>query len=920
MLPAAALLVALGVSLGAAAQDPVEPSVIRVEPETPAVPASKAAKPKPQPRASHRAPVELPAPSPDDLAQLQTPRKAGVPQKIGFSRPIGALGAEDGTARHLQWETLEGGALVAAISVTSPEAAALRFGLRVRDVPPGAAFRFYDPAGEDVFEVSGAMVLATIAANVAAGETGPEARTYWSPVVESSTAVLEIELPPGSRASELRMSVPQVSHLVTSAKDEFLMPKAAASCELDAMCQQGAWGTQMNAVARLVFSSGGSSFLCSGTLLADSDTSTTIPYLLTANHCINAQTTASTLATYWFWRSTACNSGVRGPFVQQQGGATLLYHSTSTDVSFVQLNTTPPAGAAYAGWIAGSALPLFSSVTGLHHPTGDLLKISTGSIDGYITCSAPTSTGQFSCSNPGAASSTTFYDVAWSSGVVEGGSSGSALFDNGKYVVGQLYGGSSSCSNPAAGDSYGRFDVSYRNGLSTWLGPLAKPPQALNVGRAGAGLGNVASVPAGIDCGAICAASFAAGSSVTLAATPVTALGSTFAGWSGACTGTGTCTVKMDAPAVVTATFNQATPATVAQSATALMYSNDVRASQVVTFTNQSTGPITFNTAALTSARYSQANNCGVVSAGGSCSVTLGYDPANAGSDSATFTLTSTASNSPHVVALVALAPPPPTPARLSNISARGQVLSGNEVMIGGFVIGGATPKTVVVRARGPSLAPFGIANALANPTLQLVRSADQSSVASNDNWGSAANAGAIAASGFAPSSSLESAVLVTLGPGAYTAVVAGAAGSTGVGMVEVFEVDRPESPLANISVRGQVMGGDDAMIGGFVVAGSGPQAVLIRARGPSLVPFGIANALGNPTLQLVRSADGTTLATNDDWAAAPNATSIAASGFAPGSALESAILVILEPGAYTAILRGAGSGTGVGIIEVFAQ
>jgi hypothetical protein len=114
-------------------------------------------------------------------------------------------------------------------------------------------------------------------------------------------------------------------------------------------------------------------------------------------------------------------------------------------------------------------------------------------------------------------------------------------------------------------------------------------------------------------------------------------------------------------------------------------------------------------------------------------------------------------------------------------------VLTGNDVMIGGFVIQGSTPQTVVVRARGPSLAPFGIANALMNPTLQLVRSSDQSAVAANDDWGSASNAAAIAASGFAPSDARESAILVTLDPGAYTAIVSGVGGTTGVGIVEVF-------------------------------------------------------------------------------------------------------------------------------------
>ena len=262
---------------------------------------------------------------------------------------------------------------------------------------------------------------------------------------------------------------------------------------------------------------------------------------------------------------------------------------------------------------------------------------------------------------------------------------------------------------------------------------------------------------------------------------------------------------------------------------------------------------------------------------------------------------------------------PPPNPPRLGNISTRMQVLTGNDVMIGGFVIGGSEPKTVVVRARGPSLVPFGITNALANPTLQLVRSSDQAPIGFNDDWQADFNAAGISASGFAPSNPLESAILMTLAPGAYTAIVRGSGGGTGVGIVEVFEVDALTAPLVNISTRGQVLTGNDVMIGGFVIQGAGPQTVVVRARGPSLIPFGITNALANPRLQLVRSSDQVTVATNDDWALALDAAAIAASGFAPSNPLEAAILVTLNPGAYTAIVTGVGNSTGVGIIEVFA-
>ncbi|HUR60316.1 MAG TPA: hypothetical protein VM029_21515, partial [Opitutaceae bacterium] len=257
-------------------------------------------------------------------------------------------------------------------------------------------------------------------------------------------------------------------------------------------------------------------------------------------------------------------------------------------------------------------------------------------------------------------------------------------------------------------------------------------------------------------------------------------------------------------------------------------------------------------------------------------------------------------------------------PAGLINISTRGQVRTGNDVMIGGFVIGGTSSKTVVIRARGPSLTPLGVPNALGNPTLQLVRSSDQATMAVNDNWGDNANAAQLQASGFAPPNALESALLVGLAPGAYTAIVSGVGGGTGVGMIEVFELDNPGSPLANISTRGQVLTGSDVMIGGFIVGGSAPLTLVVRARGPSLTALGMPGALANPVLQLVRSSDQSVIAVNDNWGSAANVAQLASTGFAPADALEAAILVTLQPGAYTAIVTGSGGGTGVGIIEVF--
>jgi hypothetical protein len=183
-----------------------------------------------------------------------------------------------------------------------------------------------------------------------------------------------------------------------------------------------------------------------------------------------------------------------------------------------------------------------------------------------------------------------------------------------------------------------------------------------------------------------------------------------------------------------------------------------------------------------------------------------------------------------------------------------------------------------------------------------------------NDDWQTAANAATVTSSGFAPANPKESAIYATLNPGAYTAIVQGVNNTTGIAIVEVYEIDHPEIPLTGISTRGFVQGGDNVMIGGVIIQGDSPQTVVVRARGPST---GVPGALADPTLTLV-PANGGPVLTNDDWQTDPNAAALQASGFAPANAKESAILVTLAPGAYTAIVQGVGGTTGIAIVEVY--
>ncbi len=272
---------------------------------------------------------------------------------------------------------------------------------------------------------------------------------------------------------------------------------------------------------------------------------------------------------------------------------------------------------------------------------------------------------------------------------------------------------------------------------------------------------------------------------------------------------------------------------------------------------------------------------------------------------------------------------PPPTPTPFSkplNISTRVDVETGDQVLIGGFILtGGDTPKRLIIRAIGPSLGELNppVAGALADPVLEL-HAANGDLITSNDNWKDTQEAD-IEASGLAPTNDLESAIIATLSPvdpavegsGIYTAIVHGQGNGTGVGLVEVYDLDDPNSAtyLANISTRGVVQTADKAMIGGFII-GAGDQTgqVVVRAIGPSLTS--IPDALQDPTLDLY-NAQGMVVALNDNWEDT-NAAAIEATGLAPTDSRESAVLVDLPPGAYTAIVQGKGGTSGVGLVEVY--
>lgn len=246
----------------------------------------------------------------------------------------------------------------------------------------------------------------------------------------------------------------------------------------------------------------------------------------------------------------------------------------------------------------------------------------------------------------------------------------------------------------------------------------------------------------------------------------------------------------------------------------------------------------------------------------------------------------------------------------LGNISTRLNVGTGDNVLIGGFIVVGSEPKKVIVRGIGPSLPVTG---ALADPFLELHDSTG-ATIASNDNWVDSPDKQAIIASTVPPTNDKEPAIITTLDPGAYTAIVRGVNNSTGVALVEVYDLDATtDAKLANISTRGFVETGDNVMIGGLILLGDTARDVIVRAIGPSLP---VPGAIADPFLEL-HDSNGDLIGSNDNWRSDQEA-EIIASGVPPSSDKESAIVATLDPSAYTAIVRGANNTTGVALVEVY--
>jgi hypothetical protein len=248
------------------------------------------------------------------------------------------------------------------------------------------------------------------------------------------------------------------------------------------------------------------------------------------------------------------------------------------------------------------------------------------------------------------------------------------------------------------------------------------------------------------------------------------------------------------------------------------------------------------------------------------------------------------------------------------------RVQTGDNVAIGGFIITGTAPKHVLLRAVGPTLVQSGVSNALPDPVMELHGPGGFATI-TNDNWrDDPAQEAAIIATGIQPANDLEAAIDATLNPGAYTAVVRSTNNNSGVGLVEIYDLNQGvAAKLGNISTRALVGTGGEVVIAGFILGSHGDaDRIVVRGLGPSLTGAGVPNALPDPTLEL-RDGNGALLASNNNWQENPTyAAELTAAGLAPTNNLESGIATTLPAGTYTALLSGVNSGTGVGLVEVY--
>ena len=420
--------------------------------------------------------VELGVPDAADMAILRAHNGAAGHAKrvaIGLTRSLDAAARMPGT--ELGWSAVEGGSAARA-SVTSSGAAAMRMSIALAGVPADVQMVFFGSADP-----------ARLFGPVRVGDIRDRTQPWWSPVTEGETQTVEFFAPAGTAADARSVAITGAGHLFAGPSSHFAKTVGdigtSGSCNVDIACSPLdatlPFVDAANAVAEMVFDDTKFVYLCTGTLLNDGDASTQVPWFLSANHCFDnadapfktpsqMQEMANTLATFWHFEAATCRGAVPvSNWSQVGGGAQVIYSNASQDALFLRLNNAPPGGAYYLGWDASQA-GSGTSITVIHHPSGDLKKVSLGSV---LRLSSPVDpdTGETITIGGG---TIPFYEVGYSSGTTEGGSSGAGLLANNgsQYLLrGALWGGSADCKAITASDWYSRFDLIYPS-LAQYLG------------------------------------------------------------------------------------------------------------------------------------------------------------------------------------------------------------------------------------------------------------------------------------------------------------------------------------------------------------------------------------------------------------------------------------------------------------------
>jgi hypothetical protein len=352
--------------------------------------------------------------------------KSDAPRRLAIGVVRGGQVASPPGAQ-LQWRAVAGGS-AAQVAVTSPEADSLRLAIDLTGVPADVEMAFVGSDDETRVEVP-----------VRVGDIRDRTSPWWTPITEGETQTVEFFAPRGQDPRALGLRVVAASHIFTTPSSGFTKRLQdigrAGSCNVDVPCSSlqsnSAFQNVAESVAQMVFNDGPLTALCTGTLLNDNDTSSQAPWFYSANHCFEnqnppfktpaqMQTVANTVTTLWGFQANACVSGQgtstpRSNWTQVSGGATYLYSNDQNDALFMRLNNSPPAYAFYSGWDANSVSAGNGAIT-VHHPEGDLKKVSQGSVRGFQTLAEVGRGGG------------SFIEVLWSSGTTEPGSSGAGLW------------------------------------------------------------------------------------------------------------------------------------------------------------------------------------------------------------------------------------------------------------------------------------------------------------------------------------------------------------------------------------------------------------------------------------------------------------------------------------------------------------